>query len=285
MEFLQLKYFCEAAELENFSKTAKNNMVPVSDISQTIKRLETELGTKLFEHYANKIILNENGKAFYRAVSSALSTIDIAIEHLKTNNDELNGEIKICSYTNRQLITEAIKDYKKAYPNIAFSLNHSLPNNDYDIVISDTIMDSDIYYKEALLSEKILLAANKDVYKNINENNAISDLCNERFISFTPKTSLYNITMKICEENGFTPNIVIYDEDPYYSRKYIELGLGISFVPSISWKNQFSDKIKLLDICNYTRKTYLYIKKNKHSSKRIEEFVKFLHNKANMFCC
>lgn len=49
MELLQLKYFCDAAETENFSKTAKKYLVPTSNISQSIKRLERELGVELFD--------------------------------------------------------------------------------------------------------------------------------------------------------------------------------------------------------------------------------------------
>ena len=55
MELLQLKYFCDAAETENFSKTAEKYLVPTSNISQSIKRLEKELDTELFEHRANRI--------------------------------------------------------------------------------------------------------------------------------------------------------------------------------------------------------------------------------------
>jgi chromosome segregation protein len=43
MEILQLKYFCDAVQTQNFSKTAKKFLVPPSNISQTIKRLEKEL--------------------------------------------------------------------------------------------------------------------------------------------------------------------------------------------------------------------------------------------------
>ena len=43
MELLQLTYFCDAAETENFSRTAQRFTVPPSNISQSIKRLETEL--------------------------------------------------------------------------------------------------------------------------------------------------------------------------------------------------------------------------------------------------
>ena len=68
MELLQLKYFCHAAESENFSVTAKAFSIPASNISQTVKRLENELGTTLFTRNANRISLNAQGKEFYEAI-------------------------------------------------------------------------------------------------------------------------------------------------------------------------------------------------------------------------
>ena len=49
MELLQLRYFKDAAELENFSMVAKKNMVPQPSISKTIGKLEDELGVLLFD--------------------------------------------------------------------------------------------------------------------------------------------------------------------------------------------------------------------------------------------
>ena len=69
MEFLQLKYFSHAAKTENFSHTAQNFMVPTSCISASIKKLETEIGVKLFDRTANKIKLNEYGKILLTAVN------------------------------------------------------------------------------------------------------------------------------------------------------------------------------------------------------------------------
>jgi len=62
MELLQLRYFCDAAQTENFSQTAREYQVPTSNISQTIKRLESELGTELFHRRKNHIFLNEQGR-------------------------------------------------------------------------------------------------------------------------------------------------------------------------------------------------------------------------------
>ena len=72
MEILQLKYFCHAAKTQNFSKTAQHFKVPVSNISQTIKRLENELETTLFYRNANSLYLNEQGKTFFSMLKNHL---------------------------------------------------------------------------------------------------------------------------------------------------------------------------------------------------------------------
>ena len=64
--------------------------------------------------------------------------------------------------------------------------------------------------------------------------------------------------MLMCREEGFAPNIVIQADDPYYVRRYVEMGLGVAIVPSISWRGQFSDNIQLIDIGDHERKTVLY---------------------------
>ena len=61
MEILQLKYFLDSAEHGSFSLTAKKYMVPTTSVSASVRRLEEELGYKLFDRHANKITLNENG--------------------------------------------------------------------------------------------------------------------------------------------------------------------------------------------------------------------------------
>ena len=66
MELLQLRYFYETAQTESIAKTAERHLVPASSVSASIKRLEDELGFKLFDRQSNRIVLNENGKNFQR---------------------------------------------------------------------------------------------------------------------------------------------------------------------------------------------------------------------------
>lgn len=273
MEILQLTYFCASAEAENFSKTAKKFNVPASNISQSVHRLEEELGTKLFDRSANRITLNSCGKMFYEDIKKALTLIENAKFKVR-ETDEINGEIRILALTNRRIVTTAVELFEKKYPSVSFFINHFDDENldDYDIIITDKLLSDRRFSKKLLVEEDILLAVAKS-NQLANKDFTVQDLENERFISMSEKSGIYKLTQQICSSAGFVPNIVIQSDDPYYIRKYIEMGMGVSFIPSISWKGLFSDNVICKKITDTKRITHVYNNAQKYISRACESFM------------
>ena len=81
--------------------------------------------------------------------------------------------------------------------------------------------------------ENFLLAYNKTGFV-INDNITSSELKNLPFITMGKGSSIYKHALRICGHLGFSPNIVLQSEDPFYIRKCVELGLGIAIVPEFS---------------------------------------------------
>ena len=280
MDLLQLKYFCNAAETENFSKTAKKFLVPTSNISQSIKRLENELGCELFEHRINKILLNSVGKRFYDNVSQALLLLESARERTIEKGEALQGDIYIICLSNRRKVTNAIEAFTQKHPQVNFFIHHSIDaEQDFDIFISD-ICPYEYSKKILIVDEEICVAMNKNHPLASETDFSISALENERFITMTPNSSLHRITVDTCTNAGFAPNIAIQTDDPFYLRKYIEMGLGIAFVPSNSWLGLFSENIVLKKADNIRRKTYVFLPRRKHLKRSVEMFLQVLKDKA-----
>ena len=285
MELLQLKYFCDAALNENFSLTAKKFNVPPSNISQGIKRLENEIGVPLFNRRANKIILNETGKEFYKKVSKSLVILSDAVAEAK---DEVNsGRIKICINSNRRVVMEAAEKYRREYPGVEIITSHFTDSiqDDFDIIIDS--FDGHIYdeyEKRLMISEDIMLAVMKNSKYAELEEIDISDLAGEAFVTMNEKSNLYSLTNSICADFGFKPRIAVQGDDPFYVRKCIEAGLGVSFVPSFSWKGQFSDNVVLKKISGYIRETYIYTNKSKYMPIYIRKFIDALVNECKEGC-
>ncbi len=260
MELLQLKYFCDAAESENFSRTAEKYRVPTSNISQTVKRLESELGVKLFRRTANRISLSNEGRIFYDGAKRALSALDGACRSLSDFEGEVMGEIKLLIRTHRRTSTLAIERFKNAYPKVQLSINHDVgaAYSDYNFIISDGTEQKEHYTRELLLTERMVLAVEEKNPLASRERIELSELADENFISMSQRARLSEFFFALCRAAGFVPKVVISAEDPYYVRKYIEMGLGIAIVPEISWRGMFSENTKFIDIGDHRRSVYLY---------------------------
>ena len=279
MEILQLRYFCDASETQNFSQTAKKFMVPPSTVSQTIRRLEKELGVTLFERKSNKISLNDDGRIFYNAVKQSKNLIKQARNIIEDKEGLIHGEISILVLCNRRIVTEAVKLFNQKYPQVAFEITHQFSTEkEFDIIISDRDLWGGKLNKKEIINEDIAIAIPKfhPLYgeKDIN----ISKLANDKFITMHSDGSLYNLTVEICENAGFKPNISIQCDDPYYMRKYVEMGLGIAFYPVFSWKNLFSDKTASIKLKGITRKTYIFHDSSRYVTKAVKTFKEILFN-------
>lgn len=275
MEFLQLEYFCDAAVSENFSHTAKKYNVPTSNISQTVKRLESELGVSLFNRTSNKITLTEQGRVFYEGISRALSEISRVKNEIQADGGTLFGEIKILINTNRRLVIRAIEKFRAMFPNVSIIINHSAKAGvEYDIIVSSGTHMKGEYDVIPLSKERMMLACKKGAYPE--GIYTLSDFRGERFISMSDSFQLYGQTLDMCQAEGFLPNVVIQADDPYYVRRYVEMGLGVAIVPTLSWRGQFSDGISLIDIGDWERRTALYIPRMRKTPPAVDALVKII---------
>jgi DNA-binding transcriptional LysR family regulator len=284
MELLQLKYFMDSAENENFSKTAKKYMVPPSSVSISIKKLERELGCELFLRKGNKINLNSSGKYFYNVVKKSIEELDDAVTMLKTSPEQI-GEIKILVRSERRIIMQYIVEFKKIYPNIAFRIMHDFNTTDtdkYDIIIDS---DSDSYFgfkRIPLIREKLRFAVSKN-NPLCERKLKLSDLCGEPFISMGQGSSMNRLTKEYCKKAGFSPNIIIECDDPYYLRKYIELDFGVALIPETSWQGELSENVAFLDINDFDESRVTYFYQNKNSNNSTKQFYGFLNKKMAEF--
>ena len=276
MELLQLKYFCDAAISENFSKTAKRFEVPPSDISQSVRRLERELGIDLFIRQPNSITLNEKGRKFYKKVSSALRALDDAI--LSISDALERGKIKICINSNRRVIMEVIEKFRRCYPEVEIATTHftSPTSEDFDMIIDARDDELKGYEKTLLISEGMQLAMTSSSRFADAKQIDVHELSDEPFITLSERSSLYHMTKSICRDSGFSPRIAIQSDDPFYVRKCVELGLGLCFVPKFSWEGQFSENVVLKDVKGYQRHTYVFTDPKKHSSLCSKKFIEMM---------
>ena len=285
---------CSAAETENFAKTAQLYNVPPASISQSIKRLENELGNTLFDRSANTVKLNERGKIYYQMVKASLSSLEEAKKAINTLN-EVKGHLKLLVATNRSLVNEAVKTICSKYKGVTFYIENSdekavIDSDDYDLIITDNFpfiknnRRLSRYNSVKLISEKLLLAVHKDNPLSLDANPTIADLLFERIVTLSEQSGLYYLTRHACNRNGFSPNLIVQNDDPSYVVDYIEKNIGVSLVPEFDWRDSFSENVCLKEIQDLKQKTKedlvrvtkIYYSKSKSLTKLESIFIKTL---------
>lgn len=258
MELLQLRYFCSAAQTEKISKTAEIFMVPVSSVSQSIKRLETELGHPLFERTANRIRLSEAGKSFYREVKRSLELLDSAVSSVREM--QRSRIVKINAHLMRWPIMDAIEKFRHNYPDVKFEMSYEL--NDtigrYDLLITDRELDT-AYLKTVILEEPLAVAFSSRFF-SISHKPTAQELSSCPFITTIQGSSSYECLRRVGEGMGFAPQVVLQSADPFYVRSCVELGIGIAVVPEVAWRGRFTGEMQLRRLEGYTRQVYTYRK-------------------------
>lgn len=266
-------YFCDAAESENFSVTARKYNVPPSGISQTVKRLEKELSVKLFNRASNRITLSDKGKILYEGAKEALSVLAATSAKLSDCSGEPTGEIRIALRTHRRTVTEAIEKFRRTYPSVSFIITHSGERDDYDFIVTSEQGGIGKYERRKVLKERMLLALGEGA-EYLGEE--LSQYKNERFVAMGASTDFMRAMTECCSRAGFSPNVVIQTDDPFYVRKYVEMGMGITMVPEVSWRGLFSERIRLVNVGDCYRDVYVYSKRESEMSLAAKLFSGFL---------
>src|SRR5260370_21977902 len=95
MELHQLRYFCAVAETGSFSRAAERCQVSQQSLSQQILKLESELGTRLFDRLGRSVRLTEVGKTFLPRARAVLRELESARSDVVESKDSVSGQVTV----------------------------------------------------------------------------------------------------------------------------------------------------------------------------------------------
>lgn len=235
MELSQLKYFCAVAENLHVTKTAKQFHIAQPALTQSIKRLEKELGVPLFLNKGRNIVLSEYGSFVYQQVAPVISTLEQLPALLDKKKEKESCTLRLNVRAASTLITQSIIEYKHQYGQVDFQLfQHQAMNTcDFEIFTTESgrLKEDDETF---VFKEGLLLGVGKQVKLNQSEVD-LRDLKELDFISLSNEKELRQICDMFCLQAGFQPNIV-FETDSYLAvQNCIRADIGVGFIPEFTW--------------------------------------------------
>lgn len=225
MELLQLRYFLDSARSGSFARTAEKHMVPASSVSASIRRLEQELGQKLFDRSSNRVALNENGKRLQKTVELIFSELDQTVCDIQYPQDKRAIRLLVLSF--RHSITEYIIEYRQKHPGVVFEacINYEEENfANFDIIIGTPDPRYSDYAQFGLCKCGVFLQVAAG-HPLCGKALTLSQLRNQPFV--TMGGNMHQIVVSACEKAGFTPNVIAKVNDSSCYTKLLRSGGAI----------------------------------------------------------
>lgn len=180
MDFRRIQHFIHIAELGSLSAAAKRLNIVQPALSQSIKRLEDELGVTLFNRSVRGMELTEAGRDFTEFAYGILNQFNRAKESLSAPKDNPGGLVSVAmtESTLQVLTCPLCEEVSSRYPNIVLNMEAGLAGNikqgfeagQYDIVLSYLVEPDSTIHVEDLIKEDMYLAS------AYNPNNKRSDI-------------------------------------------------------------------------------------------------------------
>lgn len=280
------RVFYTVAKHKHMTKASEELHISQPAISQSIKKLEDQLGGTLFLRSNKGMELTEEGKMLYEYVKGALDLINNAENEFTSFKDLSKGVVKIgCSTTLTKLVLiNALKDYHLDYPNININITNDLTSNlinDLKLGKLDFVIFNESNIKETNLNlEKIKELKQGFIYNPefYDDNvNSFEDLNNVPLILQKEESNSRKLLDYIALQNNIKliPKMEVVSQE--LITEFTNIGLGIGFA-IIDLARRNYKNLKELNVNKKIPNINIYLATNKYVSLTFasKTFIKYL---------
>ena len=269
------KTFFYVATYLSFSDAAKALYISQSAVSQSIKKLENELGTTLFTRKGQHVNLTESGELLFNRIKIAFTEFQQA--ELDIKNFESNAmnyiSVGITETSLRYGFLDCIEQFKNRHPEVHLSISGNtttevfsyLRDNKIDIaviIISDNIVQSnpDIHLEKCFQIQDVFITSSEmDI--DFEKEYTLTDLLKYPIISVSEINNFRENLDLFFQEKGlvFSPTYTLENMNQVLSFTKRKFGIGV--LPYAYAKDDINNGLKTVPVPKRT--VYLAYKKDK----------------------
>ena len=179
MELQQLRYFDEVARTQHVTNSAKKLNVAQPALTQSIRRLERELGVTLFERVGRNVRLTACGEALQKRIAPLLAALDELPEELAVVAGQQRAAVHLAIESASGLAVDAIAAYRSAHPDARFVVTQEASSRRWDLRVR-TVRAESADPRARRFFERIGIAVPAE--RASQEPLPLSDLADEPFI-------------------------------------------------------------------------------------------------------
>lgn len=227
MNLQQLRYFVAISQFGHYGQAAKALYVTQSALSNSIKKLEGELGVRLFEHQGRNAVLTDRGKVFAARISPILNDLDNAISEIQADTEACQNKARLGAVAAlmRGVLSSLLNSYNEnAEEPILFDLSHmgstkeceqNLLNDTLDIAFCGNPAKPNELNWIPLFPENAIVAVSSSHPLAKMQSVSLTDLRNYKQLSYREPSYMYYAFCGMFKKYNLSPQPAFEDVAPF----------------------------------------------------------------------
>jgi DNA-binding transcriptional LysR family regulator len=244
MNLQRLEGFYWVARQQGYARAARSFPYPITQpgVHQQVRRLEEELGVKLFERVGkDRVVLTPQGQLLYEGFAPFYEQLTQLEARVK--GSEVGGTLKLfaAGHLLRHLVPEWLRRLQSRRPDITVALSE-LPHADLSLLRrgeADLLIDwipevpPDVEVREVARTEAWIVAPTHGPFAQRGRL-ALSTLAEVPFIGYHADRQLRALQLEALKAHGITPREAFAADSSDTILGFVAAGLGFSLVPSLT---------------------------------------------------
>ncbi|EGE54883.1 LysR family transcriptional regulator [Streptococcus parauberis] len=291
MNLQHLRYFITLANLEHYTKAARQLHITQPTLSHAISIIESELGVILFEKKGRNIILTENGKAFAKNIQEALNLIDDSVATLQAQTiKSFNIKIALLRVLSHRVIPNLTRQFLTDNPNspanfifyndsgMTEDLLRGLIDGRYDLAFCSKIgLNPQITYIPIAVQDMVIVVP-KNHQLAQKEHVSIADTLAYPQIWFSKKSGVRPVVEKLYQDQMDQVKIQFEIEEDETIAGLVAQNFGIAILPKLDFLKTLDVEIIELDELKKSRYYYMAYLNNISQPPAIKSFINYVTN-------
>lgn len=240
MELTQLRYFCLVCREKNFTKAAKAAFISQPSMTNSIRKLEDELGTTLFDRSRKQTELTPEGKIFYRRAIKILRDADNAAAEQQDLSAQKKKTITlgITPVMAAYYFTDIFLAFKTEHPDISLNireegskkLREMLAEGELDMALGMVKKDEDIFDTRALFKKQLCISISAANPLADKKSLSFEDIRNLSFILYREGSYIREYIFSYFRKNDFEPQILMETNQLEIIKAFVAADAGVAMM-------------------------------------------------------
>ena len=285
------RVFCHVARLGSITRAAEYLGLGQPTVSQQIRALETELGTRLFERNGPRIVLAAAGKSLYRVAMPLVEGMDGLHENFAARRERVSGTIYIAAGEGAVtfILPRIIHRFRERHPDVWFHIVRSdtartpelVRTREQDIFFSGTKLEPTGLDRYLASSYNLALIVPLDHPLAGRDSVELEEIAPFPAIVPAAGTQSRQMGERTARQLGIEIDVAVETHGWGTIKRYVESGLGVSIVPDFCVTEQ--DRLSVIPLSRHFRERgyWMYARRDgTEQSPAIERFIRFVTRKS-----